>query len=104
MIKRNGYKLILRYPYKGVNFANEFYDLKADPRETTNLHENAQYKERIQQMTTRLHEFFAKYSDPAHDGHNLEHQPLATPASPWLEALKLKGKRREQDKAEEDAK
>jgi arylsulfatase A-like enzyme len=90
MIKQDGYKLILRYPYKGVSFANEFYDLKADPRETTNLAENPRHKERIRQMAARLNEFFARYSDPAHDGLQLEKQPLATPASPWLQALKLK--------------
>ena len=37
MIRSDGYKLILRYPYRGVNFANELYDLRADPRETTNF-------------------------------------------------------------------
>lgn len=90
MIKQDGYKLILRYPYKGVCFVNEFYDLKADPRETTNLAANSRHKERIRQMTSRLDEFFARYGDPAHDGLQLEKQPLATPASPWLQALKLK--------------
>lgn len=90
MIKRDGYKLILRYPYKGVAFANEFYDLKVDPRETTNLYEQPQHKKTIQQMTFRLNKFFAQYSDTAHDGLHLEDQPMATPASPWLQALKLK--------------
>lgn len=93
MIKRAGYKLILRYPYEGIEFANEFYDLKADPRETTNLYyENFHYRNAIEQMTGRLNEFFAQYSDPAHDGLRLEHQPMATPESPWLRALKLKTK------------
>ncbi len=92
MIRQDGYKLILRYPYKGVRFADEFYDLKADPRETANLAGNSQHRERIRQMTNRLNEFFARYSDPAHDGLQLEKQPLATPASPWLQALKSKPK------------
>ena len=34
MLRSDGYKLILRYPYKGTELANEFYDLAADPRET----------------------------------------------------------------------
>ena len=93
MIKRAEYKLILRYPYEGIEFANEFYDLKADPRETTNLYyESSHYQNAIKQMTARLEEFFAKYSDPAHDGLRLENQPMATPESPWLRALKLKTK------------
>jgi arylsulfatase A-like enzyme len=92
MIRHDEYKLILRYPYKGVGFANEFYDLKADPRETTNVYDNTQHKSKIQTMTARLNDFFAKYSDPAHDAMHLEQQPLATPTSPWLEALKLHSK------------
>lgn len=90
MIKQDGYKLILRYPYGGVRFANEFYDLKADPRETANLYEDPGNRKRIQQMTARLNEFFARYTVPAHDGLHLEDQPMATPASPWLKALKAK--------------
>ena len=90
MIKQNGYKLILRYPYERVSFANELYDLKVDPREITNLYEKPQQQNLIRQMTARLNEFFAEYSDPVHDGLNLERQPLATPASPWLAALKTR--------------
>lgn len=92
MIRHDGYKLIRRYPYKGVGFANEFYDLKSDPRETANVYDRSEHESRIQAMTGRLNEFFAKYSDPAHDAMHLEQQPLATPASPWLEALKLHSK------------
>ncbi|HXE14927.1 MAG TPA: sulfatase-like hydrolase/transferase [Bryobacteraceae bacterium] len=92
MMRHDGYKLILRYPYGGVEFANEFYDLRADPRETTNLYEKPEYKKAIQQMTARTDGFFAKYRDPAHDGLRLQDQPLATPASPWLQALKSKTK------------
>jgi arylsulfatase A-like enzyme len=90
MIKLNGYKLILRYPYEGVSFANELYDLKADPRETVNIYETPEHQDLIQQMTERLHKFFAEYSDPVRDGMKLEQQPLATPVSPWLAALKTK--------------
>jgi hypothetical protein len=37
------------------------------------------------QMTETVNEFFARYSVPEHSGLNLENQPLATKASPWLE-------------------
>lgn len=87
MVRWNGYKLILRYPYQGVNkYVNEFYDLKADPRETINLYRNPtpQHSHVIQQMSTQLDEYFAKYTVPGHSGLDLEHQPMATPKSPWL--------------------
>lgn len=92
MIRSDGYKLILRFPFQGVNFANELYDLKADPRETTNLYENLapQYRQIIKQMSDHLNEFFSNYTVPVHDGLHLEQQPMATPYSPWLEAAKLK--------------
>jgi len=81
MIRARGYKLILRYPYQGVTFPNELYDLKADPRETVNLYSKSPLTE---QMADSLNEFFARYSDPRHSGLHLENQPLATKASPWL--------------------
>jgi len=81
MIRANGHKLILRYPYQGVTFPNELYDLKADPRETLNIYRESPL---TKQMTNALNEFFARYSNPQHSGLNLENQPLATKASPWL--------------------
>jgi arylsulfatase A-like enzyme len=88
MLRVDGYKLIVRSPFRGVSFANEFYDLKADPRETGNVYDNAAHAERIERMTARLKEYFAVYSVPEHDGLRLEEQPMATPASPWLAAMK----------------
>jgi arylsulfatase A-like enzyme len=90
MIRGDGYKLILRYPYRGVNFAHELYDLKADPRETANLYDDPQYGQTIKQMSERLNEFFSRYTVPAHDGLDLEHQATATTSSPWMRALKMK--------------
>ncbi len=94
MIRSDAYKLILRYPYQGVRFANELYDLKADPRESTNIYASTSslYKQVKEEMSTQLDAFFAIYSVPGHDGLNLEHQPLATPQSPWLVAAKSKSK------------
>jgi arylsulfatase A-like enzyme len=89
MIRSAGYKLILRYPFRGVSFPNEFYDLKADPRETENLFGSPNYAGLIEQMTSQLNEFFATYSLPEHDGKDPDKQPLATPASPWLQTLKI---------------
>jgi len=88
MMRADGYKLILRYPFRGVRFDNELYDLKADPRETKNIYGEAAHAQRVQRMTARVDEHFARYSVPEHDGLHLEEQPMATPASPWLEAVK----------------
>lgn len=89
MVRKHGYKLILRYPYGGVNFPNELYDLKADPRETTNLYPSSRYSEVIRQLRAEIDRFFSKYTVPGHSGLDLEHQPMATPASPWLKAVKM---------------
>ena len=90
MIRGDGYKLILRYPYRGVSFANELYDLKADPRETANLYDDPQHSQTLKQMSEHLNEYFSRYTVPAHDGLDLEHQAMATDSSPWLRALKTK--------------
>ncbi|WP_222597544.1 sulfatase-like hydrolase/transferase [Edaphobacter albus] len=87
MIRTDGYKLILRYPYRGVSFPNELYDLKADPRETENLYTKPEYAVLIKKLSRQLQIFFATYTVPEHDGMNLDRQALATPASPWLQAL-----------------
>ena len=88
MCRRDGYKLILRYPYKHTEFANEFYDLVADPRETVNLYPQAggENSQVIKEMGTQVREFFSRFTLPEHDGLALERQPLETPASPWLNA------------------
>jgi arylsulfatase A-like enzyme len=87
MMRSEGYKLILRYPFRGVSFPNEFYNLKADLRETENLFSQPQHSARIEQMTTALNRFFATYRVAENDAMDLDRQPLATPASPWLQAL-----------------
>jgi len=89
MIRRNGYKLIQRYPYQGITFPHELYDLKADPRETVNLYEDAAYANVIQEMSGLLANYFSVYSIPEHSGLDLIHQPVANQVSPWLKALHL---------------
>ncbi len=89
MIRKNGYKLILRYPFEGIRFPNELYDLKADPRETTNLYREAQHARLIQELSAEIETFFSKYTVPGHSGLDLKDQPMATPASPWLDAVKM---------------
>jgi len=88
MARTEQYKLIRRYPYAGVSFPDELYDLQADPRETKNRHDDPSLQEIIKQLSTELEEFFAKYTVAGHSGLDLEHQPVCAPASPWLAAAK----------------
>jgi choline-sulfatase len=90
MARTDRYKLIRRYPYAGVTFPDELYDLKADPRETRNCHDDPALKPVVQELSAELDQFFARYTVPGHSGLDLEHQPECTPASPWLAALKKK--------------
>jgi len=90
MARTERYKLIRRYPYAGISFPDELYDLQEDPRETKNCHDDPSLKEIIQKLSAELEEFFAKYTIPGHSGLDLEHQPECAPASPWLVAAKGK--------------
>ena len=89
MIRKNGFKLVLRYPYENVSFPNELYDLRADPRETINLCSTSKYEHLISELTEEINRFFAIYTVPGHSGLDLAHQPMATPASPWLKAVEM---------------
>ncbi len=84
MIRTNEYKLILRYPFKGVADSHELYDLRRDPRETTNRYGDAAMAGVITELTGRLNAFFARYEVPEHSGLSMENQPPTTPDSPWL--------------------
>jgi arylsulfatase A-like enzyme len=88
MIRKDGYKLILRFLFNGTVFPNELYDLKADPRETTNLYGEAGHQDLIVNLGAEIDAFFARYSVAGHSGLDLANQPEATPASPWLQAAK----------------
>jgi choline-sulfatase len=88
MARTTRYKLIERYPYDGVRFPNELYDLEKDPRETVNCYGDSSLRPVIDGLSGQLRQFFAKYTVPGHSGLDLEHQPECTPASPWLVAAR----------------
>jgi choline-sulfatase len=89
MIRKEGYKLILRYPFEKVSFPNEFYDLRGDPRETLNLYPRPEYEQLIHRLSGELDAYFTTYTVPGHSGLDLANQPMATPASPWIKAVEL---------------
>lgn len=88
MARTDRYKLIKRYPFAGVQFPDELYDLQEDPRETTNRHDEPSLKGVIQDLSVQLDQFFVKYTVPGHSGLDLEHQPACEEDSPWLLAAK----------------
>lgn len=86
MARSGRYKLIERYPYRGVSFPNELYDLDQDPRETVNRYDDVALQSVVQDLSAELRRFFARYTVPGHSGLELEHQPECTPQSPWIVA------------------
>lgn len=75
-------------PTKARNSPTKFYDLAANSRETANLYAQAggEKTQVIKEMGSQMREFFSRFTLAGHDGLDLEHEPLETPASPWLKA------------------
>jgi arylsulfatase A-like enzyme len=46
---------------------NEFYDLRVDPEQRTNLYNDSKYSQIIKELDTKLSQFFNKYADPKYD-------------------------------------
>ncbi len=86
MARNDRYKLINRYPYGGVRFPDELYDLQEDPRETVNRCDDPVLKQVVSDLSAQLDNFFAKYTVPGHDGVDLQHQPIFAGNSCWLRA------------------
>ncbi|HET7215653.1 MAG TPA: sulfatase/phosphatase domain-containing protein, partial [Terriglobia bacterium] len=89
MARTDRYKLIRRYGYGGVRFADELYDLMEDPRETVNRFGDDSMGKIVDELTEELNRFFKKYTTPGHSGLDLERQWECTPDSPWLAAARL---------------
>jgi arylsulfatase A-like enzyme len=86
MARSSRYKLIRRYPFKGVIFSDELYDLQEDPRETVNRIHDAALQQIVRDYSAQLDRFFATYTVAGHGGLDLEHQPGYTNQSPWIRA------------------
>jgi arylsulfatase A-like enzyme len=82
------YKLIKRYPYGGVSFPDELYDLQTDPRETTNVFTDPAQAAPIATLTAELDTYFQKYTIAGHSGLEMENSPFHNAQSPWIRALK----------------
>ncbi len=83
MIRTDQYKLIMRYPFEGKTYPNEFYDLKADPRETVNVYGDPAHHQTIAQLNDEIEKYFAKYTVEGHSGIHLEGQLPCNGAPAW---------------------
>lgn len=88
MARSDRFKLIRRYPYGGVSFPDELYDLREDSRETKNSHNDLKLKGIVEHLSAEMDQFFSRYTISGHSGLDLEQQPRCTESSPWLMALK----------------
>lgn len=89
MLRTKRYKLILRYPFENIDFANELYDLQNDPRETVNRYTDPALSPLVTQLTAHLNAFFAKYTVPGHSGLDLATLPVCNFDSPWTRAVSV---------------
>ncbi len=64
MIRTGSEKYVHRYP----DGPNEFYDLSADPEETSNEIDNPVFRDSIDRLRAELEEWFARYTEPERDG------------------------------------
>ena len=64
MIRTDAMKYVHRYP----EGPNEFYDLEADPGESSNEIDNPAYQRSIDSMQAQLQEWFDRYTEPERDG------------------------------------
>ena len=64
MIRDDSMKYVHRYP----DGPNEFYDLEADPGETSNEIDNPAFQRSIERMRADLEEWFGRFTEPERDG------------------------------------
>ena len=60
----------MKYVHRYPDGPNEFYDLEADPDETSNQIDNPAFLQSIEGMRVALQEWFERYTEPERDGSN----------------------------------
>ena len=86
MVRTNRYKLILRYPFEGVTYPHELYDLVSDPRETVNRYSDPAQASVIADLTAQINGYFSKYMVEGRSGLELEKQMPCNAHPIWVEA------------------
>lgn len=83
MIRTDEYKLIVRSPGGGRHYPDEFYDLRADPRETENRIGVDRYAGEIAGLRGRLDAHFQRGTRPGKSGWDVTRLPHFNPAEAW---------------------
>lgn len=83
MIRRGATKFIQRLPLEGHHFADEFYDLDSDPRETSNRLNDPAWAGKADALRTELEAFFDRFEEPEHSGANVLSQERPNSVEPW---------------------
>ena len=82
------FKLVRRYPPIDPGFGDEFYDLEADPRESSNLVDRPEYNEVRTELSAVLDRHFERYEVPEHSGRTVIDQQQCNGIEPWTKLAK----------------
>jgi len=83
LIADERWKMVRRYPPLDPRFGDELYDLRTDPRETTNLAEAPDFADERRRLGEVLDGYFGRYEDPDKSGTRIMEQPPANGREPW---------------------
>jgi arylsulfatase A-like enzyme len=83
LVSDGRYKLVRRYPPLDPQHGDEFFDLLADPRETTNLIGSERHLDRIAWMTRALDDHFERFEVEERSGLRVMQLPSFNGREPW---------------------
>jgi arylsulfatase A-like enzyme len=83
MVADERWKLVRRSPPLDPRFGDELYDLRIDPRETTNLIGDSACAGELSRLGAALDAYFARYEDPEKSGTRVMELPSANGREPW---------------------
>lgn len=81
MARTDRYKLVRRYP----DGPCELFDLRDDPRETTDLFGEPASRPVVEELTRAIDAFFGTHGDPVKNGLNVRDLPPCNPGEVWRE-------------------
>lgn len=79
MARSDRFKLVRRFP----DGPHEMFDLASDPRETVNVIDSPDLRDRRDELDEALHSYFAAYEEPGHAGTAVLEQPRHNGDEAW---------------------